>query len=265
MTGSSSNPPSRPPARRSADLWPSRNLLRTTLLASGIHSFPQHHASLSQASQNPTPTRLPMCRAHRHQTRWSSRPCPPSDSSTCQPSPWTPHTAFVLPLHFLPLSTITFSSHFSIRCPHHLVQEQPQLHRNRFMLERLYPFHPRQHPASLRVRLSRDPGCISWTMAHESKHKCASGHFLSPTTASRSDTVIVLDTDSQTSGKGFGVVKFRWKMQKGAGHEWQIFVAGSRSVACVSLKLVQFLLRNVYEYALPLSETTGTLDLEGGR
>ena len=40
MTGSSGNPPSRPPARRSADLWPSRNLLRTTLLASGIHSFP---------------------------------------------------------------------------------------------------------------------------------------------------------------------------------------------------------------------------------
>ena len=41
MTGSSGNPPSRPPARRSADpVWPSRNLLRTTLLASGIHSFP---------------------------------------------------------------------------------------------------------------------------------------------------------------------------------------------------------------------------------
>ena len=125
----------------------------------------QHHTSLSQASRNPTPTWLLMCPAHRHRTRWSSHPYPPSDSSTCQPSLRTPHTQLlqvvVLPLPFLPLPTITFSSHFSIRRPHHLVQEQPQLHGNRFMLERLHPFHLRQRPTSLQACLSRDPGWIS--------------------------------------------------------------------------------------------------------
>ena len=164
MTGSSGGPPSRPPARRSADLWPSRNLLRTTLLASGIHSFPS--TPPRSRRQAGTPHQLG-CRCVRPtDTRhWSSHPYPPSDSSTCQPSLQTPHTqllqAIVLPFHFLPLSTIAFSSHLSIRRPHRLVQEQPQLRRNHFMPERLHPFHPRQRPASLQARLSRDPGWIS--------------------------------------------------------------------------------------------------------